>query len=134
MYFLSSTLQIIEDIFSFLFVCFSLKQWYVHACTLSCFSCVQLFVTLWSIRLLYPWGSPGKTTAVGCHAPSKGSSQPRDRTLVSYVSCIGKWVPHHWCHLGSPKAVVLTLITGHLKMRFLLLAIRKPVPMVMLLY
>ena len=41
----------------------------MHACTLSCFSCVQLFVTPWTVaaRLLCPWGSPGKNTGVGCH-------------------------------------------------------------------
>ena len=32
---------------------------------------------------LYPWTSPGKSPGVGCHAPSSGSSQPRDRTWVS---------------------------------------------------
>ena len=35
-------------------------------------SCVQLFVTPWTVqpaRLLCPWGSPGKNTGVGCHAP-----------------------------------------------------------------
>ena len=31
---------------------------------------------------------------------SRGSSQPRDWTHISYVSCIGKWV---LCHLGSPQ-------------------------------
>ena len=33
---------------------------------------------------------------------SRGSSPPRDRTCVPYVSCIGRWVLHHECHLGSP--------------------------------
>ena len=32
---------------------------------------------------------------------SRGSSRPRDQSHVSYVSCIGRWVLHHWCHLGS---------------------------------
>ena len=31
---------------------------------------------------------------------SRGSSQPRDWTLVSCVSCIGRRVLYHWCHLG----------------------------------
>ena len=34
---------------------------------------------------------------------SRGSSQARDWTHVSYVSCIGRWVLYHWCHLGSPQ-------------------------------
>ena len=28
-----------------------------------------------------------------------GSSQPRDRTHVSCVSCIGRWILYHWHHL-----------------------------------
>ena len=28
-------------------------------------------------------------------ASSRGSSHPRDRTQVSYISCIGRWVPYH---------------------------------------
>ena len=33
---------------------------------------------------------------------SMRSSQPNDRTRVSYVSCIGRQVLYHQCHLGSP--------------------------------
>ena len=33
---------------------------------------------------------------------SKGSSQSRDRTSISYISCIHRQVLYHWCHLGSP--------------------------------
>ena len=32
---------------------------------------------------------------------SRGSSQPRDRTSVPCVSCTGRQVPYHQCHLGS---------------------------------
>ena len=32
---------------------------------------------------------------------SRRSSQPRDRTHVSCVSCIGRQVLYHWCHLGE---------------------------------
>ena len=35
--------------------------------------------------------------------PSKGSSRLRDRTHVSYISCIGRWVLYHQRHLGSPN-------------------------------
>ena len=28
-------------------------------------------------------------------------------THVSYVSCIGRWVPYHLCHLGSPQKLWL---------------------------
>ena len=33
---------------------------------------------------------------------SRGASQPRDQTGISYVSCIGRWVLYHKHHLGSP--------------------------------
>ena len=32
----------------------------------SCFSCLQMFATLWTISL--PWDSPGQNTGVCCHA------------------------------------------------------------------
>ena len=33
---------------------------------------------------------------------SKRSSWPRDQTCVLYISCIGRQILYHWCHLGSP--------------------------------
>ena len=33
---------------------------------------------------------------------SRGSSQSRDQTLISFISCIGRWVLYHLHHLGSP--------------------------------
>ena len=33
---------------------------------------------------------------------SRGSSQSRDETHISCVSCIGRQVLYHWHHLGSP--------------------------------
>ena len=33
---------------------------------------------------------------------SRESSQPRNQTCISYVSCIGRWVLCHYCHLGNP--------------------------------
>ena len=32
---------------------------------------------------------------------SRGSSRPRDQTCVSYISCIGRRILYHQCHLGS---------------------------------
>ena len=41
---------------------------------------------------------------------SRGSCQPRDRTCVCYVTCIGRWVLYH---LGSPiRTVTRTHIHG----------------------
>ena len=37
---------------------------------------------------------------------SKGSSQTRDQTDISYVSCIGRQVLFHSGHLGSPSLLV----------------------------
>ena len=39
---------------------------------------------------------------------SMGSSQPRDRTHLSYVSCIGRRVLYHQRHLGSPSEHLLS--------------------------
>ena len=46
---------------------------------------------------------------------SRGSSQPRDRTCISYVSCIGRWVLYHQCHLGSPHTSLCFPKSIHLK-------------------
>ena len=37
---------------------------------------------------------------------SRGSFRPRDRTRISCVSCIGRWVLYHQC-LGRPNNVTL---------------------------
>ena len=41
---------------------------------------------------------------------SRGSSQPRDWTHSSYVSCIGRQIVYHYCHLGSPAAAAAKLL------------------------
>ena len=53
-------------------------------------------------RLLCPWGSLGKILEWVALLSSGGSSQPWDRTHISYVSCIGRQVLYHQCHLESP--------------------------------
>ena len=35
---------------------------------------------------------------------SRGSSWLRDWTCDCYVSCMGRWILYHSCHLGSPEA------------------------------
>ena len=42
---------------------------------------------------------------------SRWSSRPRDRTHISYLSCIGRWDLYHYYHLGSPQNLYLLLIT-----------------------
>ena len=71
-----------------------------YAFTLSLFSLVQLFPTLWTVALQVPL-STGFSSKEAIPF-SRGSSQPRDLTHISYVSCIGRWVLYHWCHLRSP--------------------------------
>ena len=39
---------------------------------------------------------------------SRESSQPRDQTHVSYVSCNGRWVLYHCVTWEAPHLVVLT--------------------------
>ena len=52
--------------------------------------CLTLFDPVdWPARLLCQWNSPGKNTIV-VMASSKGSSQPRNWSRVSYISCIGR--------------------------------------------
>ena len=33
---------------------------------------------------------------------SRRYSRPRDRTCISYISCIGRWVLNFYHYLGSP--------------------------------
>ena len=37
---------------------------------------------------------------------SRGSFWPRDRTGISYVSCTGRWILYHECHLGSSLTIL----------------------------
>ena len=68
---------------------------------------LQLCLTLWDPR---DCSSPGSSVHVISQARilewvaiffSRGSSQPRDRTCIFYVSCIGRWVLYHLGHLRS---------------------------------
>ena len=81
------------------------------ACMLNHFSHALLFVTLWTVAHQAPLSkdSPGKNTGVGCHALLQGYLLDPGMETASHVSCIGRWVLYHQCHLGSPKAGFLTL-------------------------
>ena len=68
----------------------------MHVCMLSHFSCVRLFVTPRTVACqarILEW------VAI---SSSRGSSLPRDRTHVSSVSCIGRWILLPLSYLGSP--------------------------------
>ena len=61
------------------------------------FSRVWLFVTLWTVACQAPLSMRFSRQECWSGLPSSsGSSWPRDQTRVSYVSCIGRWILHHW--------------------------------------
>ena len=61
----------------------------VHACVLSCLSCVQLYAYAWTVAHQAPLSgdSPGKDTGVGCH------------TLLQGIFPTQGWNPHLLCLL-----------------------------------
>ena len=78
-------------------------------CMLSCFSCVQLFATLWTVALQTPrsMGFSRQEYWSGLPCPPPGNlSNPgiKPRTHISCVSYIGRQVLYHQHHLGSPSA------------------------------
>ena len=82
---------------------------------LSCFSHVLLFATQWDLSLpgSYVHGILQARILEWVSVPScRGFSQPRDQTQVSYVSCIGRWVLHHWHHQGSPSMAMFFVKMG----------------------
>jgi len=73
-------------------------------CVLGCFSCVRFFETLGTIACQAPVSMEilqARILEWVAMPASRGYSQPRDRTHVSHVSCIGRQVLYHSHHLGS---------------------------------
>ena len=72
-----------------------LVQWLSH---------VRLSETPWTAARQAPpsveFSKQEHWTGLPCPPPG-GSSQPRDQTRISYISCIGWRVLYHWRHLGS---------------------------------
>ena len=66
-------------------------------CVQAVISVVSDSVTPWTVpaRLLCPWDSPGKNTAVCCHGILQGIFLTRDWTCVSYISYISRTVLYH---------------------------------------
>ena len=52
-------------------------------------------------RLLCPWDSPAKNTGVGCHFLLQGIFPTQGSNPHSWISCIGRKILYHLCHLGS---------------------------------
>ena len=68
---------------------------------------VQLFATPWTVARQLPclWNCPGKS---GLPFPTPGDhSNPRDRSCISCVSCIARWILYHcttWeAHYKKPR-------------------------------
>ena len=86
----------------------------IHARMLSCFSHGRLFATPGTV---VPPGSSvhailqARILEWVAMSSSRGSSQPRDRTRVSHVSCIGRWILYPcvtWeavCHIAPVKSM-----------------------------
>ena len=71
---------------------------YVSTCLLSCFSCVQVFETPWTVTHQVPLctGFSRQEYWSGLPCPSPGeSSRPRDQTHILSVSCITRQVLYH---------------------------------------
>ena len=88
-------------------------QW---VCVLSHFRCVRIFCDPMNCS---PPGSSDhgifqarilNSVAI---SSSRGSSPPRGQTHVAYVSCIGKCVLYHQCHLGSLEHLLLIPKSKH---------------------
>ena len=71
---------------------------YIHACMISRFSCVRLFVTLWIAACQAPLSMgilQARLLEWAAMPSSRGSSQPRDQICISFVPCIGRQVLYH---------------------------------------
>ena len=91
---------------------FTILSW---CCCLVVKSCLTP-MTPWTkpARLLCLWDFPGKNTGVGCHSFSKGSSPPRDWTLVSHT---GRQILYCWAsgeaHLADTLYLNIALLLQH---------------------
>ena len=86
-------------------------SFYLRVCVCVCV-CVCVFSHFSHVQLCNPmdYRPPGSSVHGMLQArvlvwvsisPSRGSSSPRGQTFSSCVSCIGRWVLYHWCHLFS---------------------------------
>ena len=86
---------------------------YIVRCVSVCvsgFSCVQLFVTLQTVAHQAPLSMGFSRQEYRVAMPSsRGSSQPRDQTCASYVSCTGRCNLYHQHHLGGGGASTVAL-------------------------
>ena len=75
-----------------------------------CYLVAQLCLTLWDPMDCSPPDSSihgilqARILEWVATPSSRGSSWPRDRTHISYVSYTYRWVLYHYCHLGRRRA------------------------------
>ena len=60
--------------------------------------------------LLCPWTSQARVLEWAAISFFKGSSQPSNQTQLPCISCIGRQILYHWCHLGNPLMKVKLLV------------------------
>ena len=90
------------------FILLGVQSWFIILKT-SCYECMLSHFT--RVQLLRPYGPlpighgilQGRLLERVAVPSSRGSFQPKDRALVSYISCNGRQVLYHQCHLGSPR-------------------------------
>ena len=71
----------------------------------------QLFVTLWTIAQQAPHVHgvfQAKIVKSGAISYVRGSSQPKDQTGVSCISCIGRWILYY-CATWEARTQVFTV-------------------------
>ena len=79
-------------------------EWVLHARSLRSRPTLCDPVDRRPARLLRPWDFSRQEHEWVAVSSSRGSSLPRDWTCVFHISCIGRQVLYHQCHLGSPWA------------------------------
>ena len=74
-----------------------LKQEHVCACVLSCFSLVQLFMTLWAVAHQAPLSMGFSRQEYWSGLPCSFPGDLLDPGIKpeSHVSCIGRWILYH---------------------------------------
>ena len=87
---------------------------------LSQLSHVWSFVTPWTVdptTSFSPWGFSSKPTGVEWVAisSSRGSSQPRDQTLITCIFCISNWILYQWAtwHDHEESSRIITFYNSY---------------------
>ena len=73
---------------------------FVCVCVCVCvLSCVHLFATPWTSRLLCPWDFPGRSTGEGCHFLLQGTFPMQGLNHCLLCLLHGRQIRYHCCHL-----------------------------------